>query len=209
MPQVAKYDINGKQVGEIELADSIFSEDINEHAVHQVVTAQLAKIRKGTASTKTRGEVRGGGRKPWRQKGTGRARAGSIRSPLWVGGGTVFGPQPRSFDKKVSKKVKKLALRSILTDKVQSDSLIVLDNLELEEPKTSKMMEILKALELEDAKVVIIIPEKDRNIYLSARNIPGVKTLVVEALNAYDLLNNDFLLVVNEAVDKIEEVLAK
>lgn len=209
MPQVAKYDTNGKQIGEIELADSIFSEDINEHAVHQVVTAQLAKIRKGTASTKTRGEVSGGGRKPWRQKGTGRARAGSIRSPLWVGGGTTFGPKPRSYEKKVSKKLKKLALRSILTDKVQSDSLIVLDNLELEEPKTSKMIEILKALELEGVKVVIVMPEKDTNIYLSARNIPGVKTLVVEALNAYDLLNNDFLLLVNEAVDKIEEVLAK
>src|SRR5690554_2817671 len=130
MPQVAKYDTNGKQIGEIELADSIFSENINEHAVHQVVTAQLAKIRKGTASTKTRGEVSGGGRKPWRQKGTGRARHGSIRSPLWVGGGTTFGPKPRSYNKKVSKKLKKLALRSILTDKLQSESLIVLDNLE-------------------------------------------------------------------------------
>ncbi|NLM96777.1 MAG: 50S ribosomal protein L4 [Halanaerobiaceae bacterium] len=209
MPQVAKYDINGKQVGEIELSDSIFNEDINEHAVHQVVTAQLAKIRQGTASTKTRGEVSGGGKKPWRQKGTGRARAGSIRSPLWVGGGTVFGPKPRSYDKKVPKKVKKLALRSILTDKVQTDSLIVLDNLVFEEPKTSKMVELLKALDLEGAKVVIVIPEKDSNLYLSARNIPCVKTLVVDALNAYDLLNNDYLIVLNEAIEKIEEVLAK
>lgn len=209
MPQVAKHDTNGKQTGDIDLADSVFAENINEHAVHQVVTSQLAKIRKGTANTKTRSEVRGGGRKPWRQKGTGRARHGSIRSPLWVGGGITFGPKPRSFEKKVPKKVKKLALRSILTDKLQNDSLIILDNLKFDQPKTSQMVEVLKNLELGDARVVIVIAEKDKNIYLSARNIPGVKTLVVEALNAYDLLNNDYVIIANEAVEKIEEVLAR
>ncbi len=208
MPQVAKYNTTGKQVGDIELADSVFSENINEHAVHQVVTAQLAKIRQGTASTKTRSEVRGGGRKPWRQKGTGRARHGSIRSPLWVGGGIVFGPKPREYNKKVPRKVKKLALRSILTDKVNTGSLIVVEDLNFIEPKTKNMVELLKSLELDGAKVVVIIPDKDANIYLSARNIPGVKTLVVDALNAYDLLNNDYIIVAQEAIIKIEEVLA-
>jgi large subunit ribosomal protein L4 len=208
MPQVAKYNTTGKQVGDIELTDSVFNENINEHAVHQVVTAQLAKIRQGTASTKTRGEVSGGGRKPWRQKGTGRARHGSIRSPLWVGGGTVFGPKPRDYDKKVPRKVKKLALRSILTDKVNTGSLLVIEDLKFDEPKTSKMVELLKNLELEGAKVVVVIPDKDTNLYLSARNIPGVKTLVVDALNAYDLLDNDYIIIAQEAIERIEEVLA-
>lgn len=209
MPQVAKYDTTGKQIGDINLADSVFNTSVNEHAVHQVVTSQLAKIRKGTASTKTRSEVRGGGKKPWRQKGTGRARAGSIRSPLWVGGGITFGPKPRSYDKKIPKKVKKLALRSILTDKLNNERLIVLDNLKFDQPKTSQMVELLESLKLDGAKVVIVIAEKDANIYLSARNIPRVKTLVVEALNAYDLLNNDYVIIANEAVEKIEEVLTR
>jgi large subunit ribosomal protein L4 len=204
-----KYDVNGKELGNIELPASVFNENINEHAVHQVVVSQLAKIRQGTASTKTRGEVSGGGKKPWRQKGTGRARHGSIRSPLWVGGGVTFGPKPRSYDKKVPRKVKKLALRSILTDKLESGSLIVLEELSFDKPKTSQMVEVLRNLELEGAKVVIVIPEKDTNVYLSARNIPGVKTLVVDALNAYDLLNNDYLVIVNEAIEKIEEVLTR
>lgn len=209
MPQIAKYDKSGNKVGDINLAESVFDVKINEHAVHQVVTTQLAKIRKGTASTKTRSEVRGGGRKPWRQKGTGRARHGSIRSPLWVGGGITFGPKPRSYDKKVPKKVKRLALKSILTDKLQNDSLLILENLKFDQIKTSQVVELLKNLHLEDKKVVIIIPEKDKNIYLSARNIAGVKTLLVDALNAYDLLNNDYIIIANEAVEKIEEVLAR
>lgn len=209
MPQIAKYDKSGNKVGDINLAESVFDVKINEHAVHQVVTTQLAKIRKGTASTKTRSEVRGGGRKPWRQKGTGRARHGSIRSPLWVGGGITFGPKPRSYDKKVPKKVKRLALKSILTDKLQNDSLLILENLKFDQIKTSQVVELLKNLDLEDKKVVIIIPEKDKNIYLSARNIAGVKTLLVDALNAYDLLNNDYIIIANEAVEKIEEVLAR
>lgn len=209
MPQVAKYDRTGKQVGDIDLAESVFNEKINEHAVHQVVTAQLSAMRRGTASTKTRGEVSGGGRKPWRQKGTGRARHGSIRSPLWVGGGTVFGPKPRNYNKKVPKKVKRLALRSILSDKVNNDSLIILDELKFDKPKTKNMVELLSNLELEGKKVVIVIPEKDENIYLSARNIPGVKTLVVDALNAYDLLNNDYIIMPEEVLEKIEGVLVK
>lgn len=209
MPQVAKYNTTGSQVGEINLADSVFNQNVNEHAVHQVITAQLAAIRQGTASTKTRGEVRGGGRKPWRQKGTGRARHGSIRSPLWVGGGIVFGPKPRDYQQKVPKKVKRMALRSILTDKLKNDSLIVLEDLKFDQPKTKQMAEVLNNLKLDGKKVVIIIPEKDANIYLSTRNIPGVKTLLVEALNAYDLLNNDYIVIANEALEKIEEVLAR
>src|SRR5690554_2027014 len=209
MPQAIKYDISGKELGNIDLPERVFNENINKHAVHQVVVAQLAKMRQGTASTKTRGEVSGGGKKPWRQKGTGRARHGSIRSPLWVGGGVTFGPKPRTFDKKVPRKVKKLALRSILTHKLETGSLIVLDELKFDKPKTSQMVEVLRNLELYGAKVVIVIPEKDKNVYLSARNIPGVKTLVVDALNAYDLLDNDYLIIVNEAIEKIEEVLTR
>lgn len=209
MPQIAKYDTTGKEVGNIDLADSIFNDDINENVVHEVINAQLAGRRQGTASTKTRGEVRGGGRKPWRQKGTGRARHGSIRSPLWVGGGTVFGPKPRSYNKSINKKVKKIALRSILSDKVQSDSVLVIDELKFAKPQTKQMVEILNNFNLDEAKVLIIIPEKDENVYLSVRNIPGVKTLLVGSLNAYDLLNNDFIIITKEAVAKIEEVLAK
>lgn len=209
MPQIAKYDTTGNEVGGINLANSIFNEKINESAVHQVVTAQLAKVRRGSASTKTRSEVRGGGRKPWRQKGTGRARHGTIRSPLWVGGGITFGPKPRSYKQKTPKKLKRLAMRSILTDKYQRESLIVLDDLKLERPKTKQMVEILRNLELQDRKVLIIIPDKDANIYLSARNIPGVKTLVVDALNAYDLINNDYIIIDSGALEKVEEVLGR
>ena len=209
MPQVAKYDTTGNQVGDIELDDRVFNQKINEDAVHQVVNAQLASIRQGTASTKTRGEVNGGGRKPWRQKGTGRARHGSIRSPLWVGGGIIFGPKPRSYQQKINKKVKKLALRSILTDKLNHESILVVDDIQFEQPKTKQVVELLARLKLEGKKVIIVIPEKDANLYLSARNIPGVKTLLVEALNAYDLLNNDCIVMTEGAVAKVEGVLAK
>lgn len=209
MPQVAKYDTTGNQVGDIELDDRVFNQKINEDAVHQVVNAQLASIRRGTASTKTRSEVNGGGRKPWRQKGTGRARHGSIRSPLWVGGGIIFGPKPRSYQQKVNKKVKKLALRSILTDKLNHENILVVDDIQFEQPKTKQVVELLARLKLEGKKVIIVIPEKDANLYLSARNIPGVKTLLVEALNAYDLLNNDCIVMTEGAVAKVEGVLAK
>jgi large subunit ribosomal protein L4 len=209
MPQAVKYNTNGEKVTDINLSDEIFSSKINEDVVHQVVTAQLAKIRSGNASTKTRSEVRGGGRKPWRQKGTGRARHGSIRSPLWVGGGITFGPKPRSYDKKVNKKMKKIALKSVLSDKLNNESIMILDELKIDEIKTKKMKNLLEELGLKDKKVLIVLPEKDENIYLSARNIPHVKTLVLDGLNTYDLLNNEVILMSEEAVRKIEEVLGE
>src|SRR6056297_2643827 len=150
MPQAVKYNTNGEKIADIDLSDDIFNSDIKEDVVHQVVAAQLAKIRGGNASTKTRSEVRGGGRKPWRQKGTGRARHGSIRSPLWVGGGITFGPKPRSYNKEVNKKEKKLALRSIFTDKVDTDSILMLDEFDLDKPKTKQVVELLENLNLDD-----------------------------------------------------------
>jgi len=209
MPQAVKYNTNGEKVTDIDLSDAIFNSKINEEVVHQVVTAQLAKVRSGNASTKTRSEVRGGGRKPWRQKGTGRARHGSIRSPLWVGGGVTFGPKPRSYEKKVNKKMKRIALKSVLSDKLENESIMILDEFEVDEIKTKKMASLLKGLGLEDKKVLIILPEKDKNIYLSARNLPRVKTLVLDGLNTYDLLDNEVILMSEEAVRKIEEVLGE
>ncbi|HKL76605.1 MAG TPA: 50S ribosomal protein L4 [Halanaerobiales bacterium] len=209
MPQVSKFDMSGKEIGDFELNDKVFAEDVNEHVVHQVVTAQLAAIRRGTASTKTRSEVRGGGRKPWRQKGTGRARHGTIRSPLWVGGGVTFGPKPRSYKKKVNKKMKRLALRSILTDKVNNDQLKIIDELDYDKPKTKQVVNLIKDFDLEDKKVLIVLPEKNENVYLSARNLPNIDTMVLDAMNAYQLLDNDYILVPEEAAQKIEEVLAE
>lgn len=209
MPQAVKYNTNGEKVTDIDLSDDIFNSKINEDVVHQVVTAQLAKVRSGSASTKTRSEVRGGGRKPWRQKGTGRARHGSIRSPLWVGGGITFGPKPRSYNKKVNKKMKKIALKSVLSDKLQTESIMILDELNLDEIKTQKMVALLEELGLSEKKVLIVLPEKDKNIYLSARNLPRVKTLVLDGLNTYDLLDNEVILMSEEAARKIEEVLGE
>src|SRR6056297_2083783 len=209
MPQAVKYNTNGEKIADIDLSDDIFNSDIKEDVVHQVVTAQLAKIRGGNASTKTRSEVRGGGRKPWRQKGTGRARHGSIRSPLWVGGGITFGPSPRSYDKKLTKKMRRLALRSVLTDKVDRDELILVDKIELDQPKTKAVVNILADLNLEDKKVVLVMPEKDENLYLSARNIPNVKTLLAGSVNAYDLLDNEMVVFIEEAVKMVEEVLGE
>lgn len=209
MPQVSKYDMNGKEIGDYDLNDKIFAEDINEHVVHQVVTAQLAAKRRGTASTKTRSEVRGGGRKPWRQKGTGRARHGTIRSPLWVGGGITFGPKPRSYEKNVTKKMKRLALRSILTEKVNSEQLKIIDDLNYDKPKTKQIIKLIEDFNLEGKKVLIVLPEKDKNVYLSARNIPEVNTMVLDAMNAYQLLDNECILIPEKAAHKIEEVLAE
>jgi large subunit ribosomal protein L4 len=209
MPQAVKYNTNGEKIADIDLSDDIFNSDIKEDVVHQVVTAQLAKIRGGNASTKTRSEVRGGGRKPWRQKGTGRARHGSIRSPLWVGGGITFGPKPRSYNKKVNKKMKRLAVKSVLSDKVQNDGIMILDELKMDEVKTKNMVNLLEELGLKDKKVLIVLPGKDEKTYLSARNIPHVKTLVLDGLNTYDLLNNEMILMSEEAVRKIEEVLGE
>ncbi len=209
MPQAVKYNTNGEKIADIDLSDDIFNSDIKEDVVHQVVTAQLAKIRGGNASTKTRSEVRGGGRKPWRQKGTGRARHGSIRSPLWVGGGITFGPKPRSYNKKVNKKMKRLAVKSVLSDKAQNDGIMILDELKMDEVKTKNMVNLLEELGLKDKKVLIVLPGKDEKTYLSARNIPHVKTLVLDGLNTYDLLNNEMILMSEEAVRKIEEVLGE
>lgn len=207
MPELSVYNNSGNEVEKVNLNKEIFEEKINEHVVHEAVTAQLAAKRQGNASTKGRSEVRGGGRKPWRQKGTGRARHGSIRSPLWVGGGITFGPKPRSYKKKINKKTKKLAIRSVLTAKADAGELLIIDKLSFDKPKTKNAVELLNNLNLNDKKVLIVLPEKDKNTYLSIRNIAKAKTMVLEGLNVYDLLNNDMVVIPQPALDKLEEVL--
>ncbi len=207
MPELSVYNNSGNEVEKINLNKEIFEENINEHVVHEAVTAQLAAKRQGNASTKGRSEVRGGGRKPWRQKGTGRARHGSIRSPLWVGGGITFGPKPRSYKKKINRKTKKLAIRSVLTAKADAGELLIIDNLSFDRPKTKDATELLKNLNLSDKKVLFVLPEKDKNAYLSIRNITNVKTMVLDGINVYDLLNNDMVVIPQPALDKLEEVL--
>jgi len=207
MPKVPLYNVNGEEIGEVELSDKVFGAEIREDLMHKVVVAQLANRRQGTASTKTRAEVRGGGAKPWRQKGTGRARHGSIRSPIWRGGGIVFGPKPRSYRKKVPKKIKKLALKSALSSKVIENNLIVLDELKMERPKTKDMINILNNLNIKE-KALLVLGEKDENVILSARNIPGVSTGSVESMNVYDLLLHDKLILTKKALEKVEEVYA-
>lgn len=206
MPKTALYNVEGQQIGEVELADTVFAVEINEGAIKQVVTAQLANRRRGTASTKSRGEVRGGGKKPWRQKGTGRARHGSIRSPIWRGGAITFGPKPRDYAIRVPKKVRHLALRSALTAKVAAGELIVVEELEFDVPKTRKMVEILKNLHV-DNKALIVTGGPDAMVAKSARNISGVKSLPAAALNVYDLLLHRQLILTRGAVAKVEEVL--
>jgi len=206
---VATIDIknlDGKVVGNMELLDSIFSVDVNEHAVHMSVVQYLANQRQGTKSTKTRAEVRGGGRKPWRQKGTGRARQGSIRSPQWVGGGVVFAPKPRDFSFKLNKKQKRLALKSVLTSKFINNELIVLENLDLPEIKTKSMAKVCAALNVE--KGLFVVEGGNQNAVLSARNIPSIKTAGVNTINVYDILKYDNLIVTKEAMLKIQEVYA-
>lgn len=207
MGEVSLYDIKGQEVGNVDLNDEVFAVEINEHVVHEAVTAQLAAKRAGTAKTKTRSEVSGGGSKPWRQKGTGRARHGSIRSPLWVGGGTTFGPQPRSYEKDISKKEKKLAVKSALTDKVEEEDLIVVDDFSFEQPKTKQMVTVLENLNLQDEKVLIVLNEKDENVYKSARNIPGVRVTTADRITVYDIVNYNKLVMVESAISPIEEVL--
>jgi len=206
MPKVALYNVEGKQVGEIELRDDIFGIEVNEYVMHDVVTMQLANKRQGTAATKTRAEVRGGGRKPWRQKGTGRARAGSIRSPLWVGGGATFGPQPRSYRYAIPKKVRRLALRSALSAKIKDNGIIVLEDLALAEAKTKAMVSILKNLNV-DRKALVITAEKNENVERSSSNIPGISSTLAQNLNVYDVLAHDKLVITKDAVAKVEEVL--
>ena len=207
MPKVALYDITGSQIGDVELRDDIFGVEINTHVMYEAVKNYLANQRQGTQSAKTRAEVRGGGRKPWRQKGTGRARQGSIRSPQWKGGGVVFAPKPRDYSYKLPKKIKRLALKSALSSKVQDQEIIVVDNLVLDRPKTKDMVKVLSNLNA-GKKTLLVIPERDENVILAARNIPGVKTAYVNTINVYDILNCDSFLITKDAVNKVEEVYA-
>ena len=207
MPKVAVYNSANQQVGDIELNDSVFGVEMNAGLVHQAVVMQLASRRLGTHATKTRGLVRGGGRKPWKQKGTGRARAGSTRSPLWVGGGTVFGPQPRSYAFRMPKKQRRLAIKCALSDKVASGDFIVLDDLQFDAPKTKSVVKMLGDFGV-DAKSLIITLDENENVELSSRNIPGVKAINTMGLNVYDILNHTKLFITKAAIEKIEEVLA-
>ena len=207
MPKVDVYNINGQKVGDIDLSDNVFGVEVNEVAMHSAVVNALANARQGTQSTKTRAEVRGGGRKPWRQKGTGRARHGSIRSPQCTGGGVALGPKPRSYSYTLPKKVKRLALKSALSSKVLGKNIIVLDDLRLEAIKTKEMVNILNNLKV-DSTALIVLPEIDRNVVLSARNIEGVQTTTANNINTYDILKHNKFIVTKEAVSRIEEVYA-
>lgn len=205
MPKAKLYNIAGQETGEIELNDSVFGVDYNEAVIHQAVVRQMANERLGTHATKTRGLVRGGGKKPWKQKGTGRARVGSIRSPLWVGGGTVFGPTPRSHAKDMPRKARQLAVKSALSEKLRANELIVIDAIDFEAPKTKNVVKMLADLHSEGKALIV---DGARNTVLSARNIPGVKAYAPSGLNIYDIVNTDKLFLTQEAVKKIEEVLA-
>jgi len=206
MAKVAVYDMTGKKTGDMELSDDIFGVEVNESLIHQVVVAQLASKRQGTQSAKTRSEVRGGGRKPWKQKGTGRARAGSIRQPNWIGGGVVFAPKPRDYDKKINKKAKRIALKSALTSRVAEAKILVLDELKLAEVKTKEMQKVMDNLKLE--KALVVIAGTDENVRLSARNIENIKTAAVNTINVYDILKYENLVLTKDAVKLIEEVYA-
>ncbi len=209
MPKVAVYDITGKQTGEeIELMDYVFGVEFNEAVVHQAVVMQQANERQGTHATKTRGMVRGGGKKPWKQKGTGRARAGSVRSPLWVGGGTIFGPSPRSHAIAMPRKARRLAIRCALSAKVANGELVIVDGLNFDAPKTKSAVEMLKGFEAADKKALIITDGANENVEKSSRNIGKVKALSNECLNVFDILNAEKVLLAKDAVAKIEEVLA-
>ena len=206
MANVSVYNMEGKEVGTIELNDSVFGVEINEHLVHMAVVQQLANNRQGTQKAKTRAEVRGGGRKPWRQKGTGHARQGSTRSPQWTGGGVVFAPVPRDYSFKLNKKEKRAALKSALTSRVVDGKLIVVDELKLDEIKTKKFQAVMDNLKV--SKALVVLDEMDKNVILSARNIPNVNTTQVSTINVYDILKGDTLVLTKGAVAKIEEVYA-
>lgn len=206
MPKLALLNQAGENVGEITLLDSVFGIEPSQQALYDVVKAQRAAMRQGTHKTKTRSEVRGGGRKPWRQKGTGRARQGSIRSPQWVGGGVVFGPTPRSYNLKVNRKVRRLALKSVLSSKVNDNQLVVLDALALETAKTKEMVQVLNNLSL-SGKVMIVLDQMNETVALAARNIPGVFVTTVEQASVYELMNYPVMVTTQEAVKKYEEVL--
>ena len=206
MIDLSVHNIKGENIGEVSLRDDIFNTKVNKYLVHQAVKRYLANRRRGTASTKNRSEVRGGGAKPWKQKGTGRARAGTNSSPIWVGGGIVFGPAPRDYSFSLPKKMKVAALKSALSDKLENKEIIIIDKLSLEENKTSKMVEILKNLQA--FKKPLIITEKEDNIIaLSVRNIKGAQVLPVSKINTYDLINHEKIIITKKALKRIEEVL--
>ncbi|MCI9196584.1 MAG: 50S ribosomal protein L4 [Lachnospiraceae bacterium] len=206
MANVSVYNMEGNEVGTIELNDAVFGVKVNEHLVHQAVVRHLANKRQGTQKAKTRSEVRGGGRKPWRQKGTGHARQGSIRAPQWTGGGVVFAPTPRDYSKKMNKKEKRAALKSALSSRVEADKLIVLDTLRLDEIKTKEMVRVLNNLKVN--KALVVMPEVDENVMLSARNIPDVATIDARMLNVYDIMKYSTVILTKDAVASIEEVFA-
>ena len=206
MAKVSVYNMEGSQVGEIELSDAVFGVKVNEHLVHMAVLQQLANNRQGTQKAKTRSEVSGGGRKPWRQKGTGHARQGSTRAPQWTGGGVVFAPTHRDYSFKLNKKEKQLALKSALTSRVAEEKIFVLDALKMDEVKTKKFQAVLDALKVN--KALVVLEENDQNVILSARNIPNVKTAQTNTINVYDILKYDTLVITKDAVSKIEEVYA-
>lgn len=205
MSKIDVLNIKGEAVSEAELKDEIFAVEVSDHAVYEAVKNHLANKRQGTQSAKTRAEVRGGGRKPWRQKGTGRARAGSIRSPLWTGGGIIFAPKPREYSYKIPKKTKRLALKSALTNKAEESKLIILDEMNFDEISTKKANEALKAI-TDERKILIALGEKDETVYKSFRNIPGVKVMVANHLNVYDIINAGALVMTKDALALIEEV---
>ncbi len=207
MPKLSVYNISGQVTGEIELNDFIFGVEFNEAVVHQAVVMQLANQRQGTSATKTRGLVRGGGRKPWKQKGTGRARCGSIRSPLWKGGGTVFGPSPRSYAKKMPRKARRLALCCALSAKVAAGELVVVEGLNFDVPKTKNVVALLAAFNAVDAKALLITNGANKNVELSTRNMPKVTTISNMCLNCFDILKSNKVFLAKEVVEKIEEVL--
>lgn len=206
MPTVGLFNIEGKRVGDVSLNENVFNVEVNKAVLHQVVVAQLANKRQGTQSAKTRAEVRGGGIKPWRQKGTGRARQGSIRSPQWAGGGIVFAPKPREYRVSLPKSMRRVAMKSALTAKVLENEMIVLENLELDAPKTKTIVTMLKAFDVK--KALIVTAESNANVYKSGRNVEGIQVIPVNNINVYDLLKYDNLIITKDAVSKLEEVYA-
>ena len=207
MPKVNTYDIKGKKVSEIELADNIFAVEVSTSSMHQVIVAQLANKRQGTQSALTRAEVSGGGKKPWRQKGTGRARVGSSRNPVWKHGGVAFAPKPRDYSKNVNKKVRKLAIKSALTSKMTDKQIYVLEDLNIAAPKTKEMIEVLKALKI-DGKALIVTKDVDEKVVRASSNIKGVITTISTSMNVYDIMNHDSLILTRSAVESIQEVFA-
>ena len=207
MANVSVYNMEGKEVGTIELNDAVFGVEVNEHLVHMAVVQQLANNRQGTQKAKTRSEVSGGGRKPWRQKGTGHARQGSTRSPQWTGGGVVFAPVPRDYSFKINKKEKRAALKSALSDKVANGKLVVVDALTFEAPKTKEFAKVMTNLNVND-KALVVLNDNDANVVLSAKNIPTVKTSLTNTINVYDVVNAKTLVLTQDAVKTIEEVYA-